>query len=55
MRRLGVHWAWFCSWQGEHGPRLTPLPEIRRIYQSAEVVTLPEWRTLTTTPPVTTP
>lgn len=42
MRRLGIHWAWFCSWHGDRGPRLTPTAEIRRIYQSEEVVTLAE-------------
>ncbi|MEX1116640.1 MAG: glycosyl hydrolase [Akkermansiaceae bacterium] len=40
MRRLGVHWAWFCSWQGEHGPRLTAPEEIRRIFHSDDVITL---------------
>jgi mannan endo-1,4-beta-mannosidase len=49
MRRLGVHWAWFCSWQGEAGPRLTPPAKIRRIYQSEEVITLPEWRRMNPT------
>jgi hypothetical protein len=44
MRRLGVHWAWFCSWQNELGLKLTPPGEIRRIYQSAEVITLTELR-----------
>jgi mannan endo-1,4-beta-mannosidase len=42
MRRLGVHWAWFCSWQRDHGPKLTPPEEIRRIYQSPDVITLSE-------------
>jgi mannan endo-1,4-beta-mannosidase len=40
MRRLGVHWAWFCSWSGEHGPRLTAPDEIRRIFDSDDVITL---------------
>ena len=41
MNRLGVHWAWFCSWKGALGPARKSPPElIRRVYQSDGVVTL---------------
>lgn len=43
MRRLGVHWAWFCSWRGSFGPGRRSTPElIRRVYQSEEAITLNE-------------
>jgi mannan endo-1,4-beta-mannosidase len=40
MRRMGVHWAWFCSWREPHGPRLNSADEIRRVFESPEVITL---------------
>jgi len=40
MRGMGVHWAWFCSWRGPHGPRLNSADEIRRVFESPEVITL---------------
>jgi hypothetical protein len=40
-RRLGVHWAWFCSWKGALGPAKKSTPEtIHRVYQSPDVITL---------------
>jgi mannan endo-1,4-beta-mannosidase len=39
MRRMGVHWAWFCSWQGELGPGRNTPQEIRRTYDVPAVVT----------------
>ncbi|RYD22262.1 MAG: hypothetical protein EOP88_08730, partial [Verrucomicrobiaceae bacterium] len=43
MQRLGVWWAWFCSWQGAQlGPASSPNATVSRIYQSAAVMTLDE-------------
>lgn len=47
MRRLGVHWAWFCSWKGALGPAKRSTPEvIKRVYQSVDAVTLDELKAL---------
>jgi hypothetical protein len=42
MHRLGVTWAWFCSWTGPYGSTSEPNDKVARIYQSASVVTLDE-------------
>ncbi len=39
MHRLGVTWAWFCSWAGSAGPASEPDAKVARVYQSAAVVT----------------
>lgn len=47
MRHLGVHWAWFTSWKGSFGPARRSTPErIRQVYQSEDVITLDELKTL---------
>ena len=43
MHRLGVWWAWFCSWKGpKHGPQSAPKSTIRQVYQSTAVITRDE-------------
>ncbi|MEX1116628.1 MAG: glycosyl hydrolase [Akkermansiaceae bacterium] len=42
MHRLGVTWAWFCSWTGPYGSTSEPDEKVARIYQASEVVTLDE-------------
>ncbi len=42
MHRVGVTWAWFCSWSGSLGPSSESDEKLMRIYQSAGVVTLDE-------------
>ncbi len=42
MHRLGVFFAWFCSWTGPYGPTTEPAAKVARIYQSDEVLTLDE-------------
>lgn len=39
MQRLGVWWAWFCSWQGEKdGPKSASQELLRRIYHSTAAI-----------------
>nr|MCU0781335.1 glycoside hydrolase family 26 protein [Akkermansiaceae bacterium] len=40
MHRLGVFFAWFCSWTGPYGPTSEPDTKVARIYQSGAVLTL---------------
>ncbi|MBC7785060.1 MAG: beta-mannanase [Burkholderiales bacterium] len=40
MRRLGAHWSFFASWTGAQGPQKTPEADLRRIYQSPDVLNL---------------
>ena len=42
MHRLGVTWAWFCSWSGANGPTIETNEKVARIYQSMDVVALDE-------------
>jgi mannan endo-1,4-beta-mannosidase len=42
MRRFGVRWSYFTSWQGDLGPKRHPLPQLRRLYSYPGVVTLKE-------------
>lgn len=42
MHRLGITWAWFCSWTGPYGSTSEPDEKVARIYQSDAVVTLDE-------------
>jgi mannan endo-1,4-beta-mannosidase len=51
MHRLGVTWAWFCSWTGPYGSTSEPNDKVARIYQSDSVVTLDELA-LANRPPV---
>jgi mannan endo-1,4-beta-mannosidase len=32
MWRLGVRWAWFCSWRGDKGPAGERVAKVRRVY-----------------------
>ena len=45
MHRLGVTWAWFCSWTGPYGSTSEPSGKVARIYQSSVVLTLDELAT----------
>lgn len=41
MRRFGVRWSYFASWQGNDlGPRRHALPELKRLYTASGIVTL---------------
>ncbi len=42
MRRYGVLWSYFVSWQGDLGPRKIPAADLSRIYQSPLVITRDE-------------
>jgi hypothetical protein len=42
MHRLGVAWAWFCSWSGSYGPAAEPDDKVALVYQSQRVVSLDE-------------
>ena len=41
MAKFGVRWAWFLSWSGGNGPKGMRPEEVRRIYASPRVVSLP--------------
>lgn len=40
MRRLGVHWSYFASWSGDLGPRKNDSEDLKRIYNSPDVLNL---------------
>ena len=42
MQQIGVHWAYFCSWNGSYGPSIEPAAKVQRIYTSTAVVTKDE-------------
>ncbi len=42
MRRYGVRWSYFMSWQNDLGPRKLPPADLKRIYSSPRVITKDE-------------
>jgi mannan endo-1,4-beta-mannosidase len=41
MRRLGIHWSYFASWQGDNGPQKIAKPDLARIYRSDAAINHP--------------
>lgn len=41
MQARGVWWSYFASWSGEtHGPRISPVEQVARVYRSPSVLNL---------------